>query len=75
MLFRQISIDDETKFTNEQNQEIISILSNYEDIPEAINSKEKNLKNIVTALALCHNVTPVFNEDRTSKEFQASSPD
>jgi len=29
----------------------------------------------MTALALCHNVTPVFNEDRSKKEYQASSPD
>jgi len=33
------------------------------------------LKSIVTALVLCHNVTPVFNEDRTKKDYQASSPD
>jgi phospholipid-translocating ATPase len=47
----------------------------YDEIAEGINSKEKGLKNIVTALALCHNVTPVFNEDKSGKEFQASSPD
>jgi len=29
----------------------------------------------MTALALCHNVTPVFSEDRSKKEYQASSPD
>ena len=29
----------------------------------------------MTALALCHNVTPVFNEDRSKKDYQASSPD
>jgi len=31
----------------------------------------------VTALALCHNVTPVYPDeaDRTKREFQASSPD
>lgn len=75
MLFRQISIDDETKFTNEQSAEIIEILKDYESIREGTHSKEEGLKNIVTALALCHNVTPVFNEDRTQKEFQASSPD
>ena len=32
---------------------------------------------MITCLALCHNVTPVYPDanDRTVKEFQASSPD
>lgn len=29
----------------------------------------------MTALALCHNVTPVFSEDGSKKDYQASSPD
>lgn len=29
----------------------------------------------MTALALCHNVTPVISEDGSKKEYQASSPD
>ena len=29
----------------------------------------------MNALALCHNVTPVFSDDRQKKEYQASSPD
>ena len=51
------------------------MLADYQQIPEKIESKEKALKNIITALAVCHNVTPVFNEDRSKKQFQASSPD
>jgi len=42
-------------------------MKDYDEIPEGFNSKEKSLKNIVTALALCHNVTPVFNEEHTKK--------
>ena len=75
MLFRQISIDEDVKFTNEQTDEIIETMREYEDIPDAINSKERNLKNIITALALCHNVTPVYSDDRSRKDYQASSPD
>lgn len=32
---------------------------------------------MITCLALCHNVTPVYEDenDRSTKEFQASSPD
>lgn len=51
------------------------MLQDYEEIGSSIRSKENCLKEIITALALCHNVTPVFNEDRTEKEYQASSPD
>lgn len=50
-------------------------MKDYEEIPEGINTKERDLKNILTALALCHNVTPVYNEDKTKKDYQASSPD
>ena len=32
------------------------------------------LRDLITALAVCHNVTPIINEDGT-KEYQASSPD
>jgi phospholipid-translocating ATPase len=39
MLFRQISIDDETKFTNEQNDEIIRMLKDFDRIPDGSNSK------------------------------------
>jgi magnesium-transporting ATPase (P-type) len=51
------------------------MLQSYDDISDNINSKEKYIKNIITALALCHNVTPVFNEEKTEKSYQASSPD
>jgi phospholipid-translocating ATPase len=67
MLFRHISIDDETKFTNEQNEEIIRILKDFDGISDESSFKSKSLKKIITALALCHNVTPVFNEERTNK--------
>lgn len=50
-------------------------MMDYEEIGVGIRCKENCLKEIITALALCHNVTPVFNEDKTEKEFQASSPD
>jgi phospholipid-translocating ATPase len=35
------------------------------------------VRDLVTALALCHNVTPVYPDenDKEKKEFQASSPD
>jgi phospholipid-translocating ATPase len=35
------------------------------------------VRDLVTALAICHNVTPVYpsDEDPEYKEFQASSPD
>ena len=35
------------------------------------------VRDLITALALCHNVTPVYPDenDPTLKEFQASSPD
>ena len=61
MLFRQISIDDDTKFTNDQNDEIIAALKRCEHHPDSAPAKEKSLRNIIVALALCHNVTPVFN--------------
>ena len=44
-------------------------------MPDSARPKEKGLRNIILALALCHNVPPVFNEDRTEKEVPASSPD
>jgi phospholipid-translocating ATPase len=35
------------------------------------------VRDMITALALCHNVTPVYPDehDKTIKELQASSPD
>jgi phospholipid-translocating ATPase len=35
------------------------------------------VRDLVTCLALCHNVTPTFPDpdDPTVREFQASSPD
>ena len=35
------------------------------------------MRDSITALALCHNVTPVYPDetDKTIREFQASSPD
>jgi hypothetical protein len=42
-------------------------MKDYEDIEENVYSKQRYAKNIITALALCHNVTPVFNETRTKK--------
>ncbi|KAJ3001812.1 UNVERIFIED_CONTAM: putative aminophospholipid-translocase [Siphonaria sp. JEL0065] len=33
------------------------------------------VKDIVFALALCHNVTPVFSDDEREVQYQASSPD
>jgi phospholipid-translocating ATPase len=35
------------------------------------------VRDLILALSLCHNVTPVFPEknDRSKKELQASSPD
>lgn len=59
MLFRMISIEDEIKFSDENLGEMCSIIEDYENIPTNIQSREKALKEIVTALALCHNVTPV----------------
>jgi hypothetical protein len=41
-----------------------AIIEDYENIPDKIQSKEKCLKEIITALALCHNVTPVYNEGK-----------
>ncbi len=32
------------------------------------------LRDLITALTICHNVTPITNEDG-QKEYQASSPD
>ena len=39
MLFRQISINEDTRYTNEQQEEITNIIRDYEYIPEAINSR------------------------------------
>lgn len=75
MLFRQISVDEQTKFKEEESEEIINILKDYDLISDDIDSKERSLKHMMTSLAVCHNVTPVFNEDRSKKEYQASSPD
>lgn len=75
MIFKQISIDDVVKFSEDQPQEIANLLKGYDQISDKIESRERSLKNIMNALALCHNVTPVYNEDRTKKEYQASSPD
>lgn len=63
MLFKRISIEDTIKFTDENEQEIKEILREYEDenIPGRLDVKERYLKDIVMALALCHNVTPVYN--------------
>lgn len=36
------------------------ILTEYEQILGNIYTREKMLKDIITALAVCHNVTPVF---------------
>ena len=35
------------------------------------------VRDTITALAVCHNVTPVYPDehDKTIREFQASSPD
>ena len=33
----------------------------------SIKGRDRALKEIILALALCHNVTPVFNEDHTEK--------
>ena len=75
MIFKQISIDDVVKFNEDQPEEIANLLKDYDHISDKIESRERSLKNIMNALALCHNVTPVYNEDRTKKEYQASSPD
>ena len=32
-------------------------------------------RDLITALSLCHNVTPVYDDADNSKSFQASSPD
>lgn len=32
-------------------------------------------RELITALSLCHNVTPVYDDVDNSKSFQASSPD
>jgi phospholipid-translocating ATPase len=32
------------------------------------------IRDLVTALAICHNVTPIYDEDN-NKTYQASSPD
>jgi magnesium-transporting ATPase (P-type) len=60
MIFRKISIEDTIKFTDENETEIKNMMEDYDDIPDNIYSKEKCLKQILTALALCHNVTPVY---------------
>lgn len=39
----------------------------YDEIGAGIRCKETCLKEIITALVLCHNVTPVFNDDKTEK--------
>ena len=44
-----------------------SIIDDYENIPDNIQSKQKFLKEIITALALCHNVTPVYNDEKKEK--------
>ena len=46
------------------------ILCDYEEIIGNIYTREKYLKDIITALALCHNVTPVYSgiESILSKE-------
>lgn len=36
-------------------------------------AKDVMVRDLVTALALCHNVTPIM--DDTTKTYQASSPD
>ena len=69
MIFKRISIEDTIKFTDENEQEIREIVSQYaeEVIPDRLEVKEKYLKEIVMALALCHNVTPVYNEEEDEK--------
>ena len=79
MLFKRISIEDNIKFTEEQVEEIRDMMERYEEIKETFHSRERYVKDILTALILCHNVTPVYEEGQRSsaksKSFQASSPD
>jgi phospholipid-translocating ATPase len=52
----------------------LSFIKNLESLEIPIEKqKEENLKNLVKALAICHNVTPVKTENEIT--FQASSPD
>lgn len=41
-----------------------TIIDDYDNIPDKIQSKERSLKEIITALALCHNVTPVYSDEK-----------
>jgi len=49
------------------------------DIREAKAKKKREqtmvIRDLVTALAVCNNVTPIYPEEGGLKEFQASSPD
>lgn len=55
-------------------------MGDYEEIDQQRKNKKKrrdpeySVRDLFTALAVCHNVTPTFNNDG-EREFQASSPD
>ena len=61
--------------------------NNQEELKQQKNSQKQKgnkrreqpyvVRDLITCLALCHNVTPVYPDefDKTIKEFQASSPD
>lgn len=42
---------------------------------ELENAQNESLKNLLMSLAICHNVTPMKNENDSDYNFQASSPD
>lgn len=50
-----------------------NIIEDYENIPDKIQSKQKCLKEIITALALCHNVTPVYEDKKEEKSIVQGS--
>lgn len=37
--------------------------------------KDAVVRDLIAALSLCHNVTPIYNSETNEKSYQASSPD
>lgn len=78
MLFKRLSLEDEYKFTDEDHAELTALVEENTKEPvvdgkTARKRKEVVVKELITCLALCHNVTPLIEDGERS--YQASSPD
>jgi phospholipid-translocating ATPase len=74
-LKKAIIIDDELDdLKQKEKMDFIKNISSLETVLET--GKKENIKNFVKALAICHNVTPIKDDNEKGEtSYQASSPD